>query len=66
MARVVTWYIGAMIPRASIIVLGLVVLTVGCSFAKQQVKSSADTECSKSCASQPADTQGECIARCTK
>ena len=55
-----------MIPRASVIVLGLVVLTVGCSFTKQQAKSSADTACAQSCKNQPADTQGECIARCTK
>ena len=60
-----TWYIGEMIRRG-IVVLGLLVLTVGCSFAKQQVKSNADAECGKSCKNQPADTQGECIARCTK
>jgi hypothetical protein len=58
---------GAMTARAGILVLvHVVVVTVGCSFARDQAKSAADTGCSKSCKNQPADTQGECIARCTK
>jgi hypothetical protein len=44
----------------------LALLTTGCSLAKQQTKSAADSQCASSCKNQPADTQGECIAHCTK
>jgi hypothetical protein len=44
----------------------LALLANGCAFGKQQAKSSADTQCASSCKNQPADTQGECIAHCTK
>ncbi len=56
-----------MSSHARMAVLGvLFALLVGCGFAQQQVKSSTDTQCADSCKNQPADTQGECIAHCTK
>jgi hypothetical protein len=50
----------------TVILLLLPLLGVGCSFAKQQTKSAADTQCASSCKNQPAESQGECIAHCTK
>jgi hypothetical protein len=56
-----------MTSHSRIVVLGILSLLVGaCSFAKQQAKSSADTQCASSCKNQPAESQGECIAHCTK
>ncbi len=56
-----------MSSHARVVVLGILfALLVGCAAAGKQVKSAADTQCADSCKNQPADTQGQCIAQCTK
>lgn len=40
------------------------VVTSGCSFFETQARVSIASQCQQSCVNVPANTQGQCIARC--
>ena len=58
------WYRIRMSIRRITLILLLATATGACGFLQSQTRISVAAQCQESCANVPANTQGQCIARC--